>query len=508
MDILGLHVPRFTLSRRLHIPSGAAALCLLWVATGALAQTPAGPGNLVNALTTLTNEGVYKFDALEFDAAAANDAAYNALYPLCANSPATGAPTGNCTGTTALLFAKLRNLEDNANQFLGTGETAYSLRLSPEGLAAALRWTAPEEYAAQGSLATRFANSQASVLASRFSALRFASHSLSLADSDGSDIDINDVVAAANYGALGGGASGDIADATFGRLSIFANGSFGTGDKGPTTFEDAFSFDDTEASVGADYRLFSHWVVGVMAGHTERRVDFNSEQSIVDGKIRGNGQGALAYFQYDGDLFYMNGSVGLQHLSLGTVRRITYPSNNPDVPSVNDTSLSNTGSNTLTASSSAGMTLHWRGFAAEPYLNAQYMHVTINAFTEHSGEGFDFDVGEQHVTSTQLAAGLKLQYALLLPFGVIVPYAYGEYRHEFSDDTARLIDSTYAAVGNTVATGMDLPTDAAPNHYYIVGGGGTIVLKHGLQGFMQYYRVMDYANYTDHVVSGGLRWEF
>jgi hypothetical protein len=97
---------------------------------------------------------------------------------------------------------------------------------------------------------------------------------------------------------------------------------------------------------------------------------------------------------------------------------------------------------------------------------------------------------------------------LLLPFGVIVPYVYGEYRHEFSDDTSRLIDSTYAAVGGAVATGMDLPTDAAPNHYFIVGGGGTIVLKHGLQGFMQYYRVMDYANYTDHVVSGGLRWEF
>jgi outer membrane lipase/esterase len=486
-----------------------AALFLSCIATNALAQTPEqGPGNLVNALRTLTNEGVFRFDALEFDAAAANDAAYDTLFPLC-NAPAgaAAAPT-TCTGTTATLFAKLRNLEDNANQFLGTGETAYSLRLSPEGLAAALRWTAPEEYAAQGSLATRFANSQTSVLASRFSALRFAAHSLSLANSNGSDVDINDVVASANYGMLGGGASGDIADVSFGRLSVFANGSFGTGDKGPTTFEDAFSFDDTEASVGADYRLFSHWVVGLMAGHTERRVDFNSEQSIVDGKIRGNGQGLLGYFQYDGDLFYANGSLGEQHLSLGTIRRIIYPSNNPDVPPVYDTSYSDTGANTFTASGSGGATLHWRGFSAEPYLNVQYVRVTINAFTEHSGEGFDFNVGEQRFDSTQLAAGLKFQYALLLPFGVIVPYVYGEYRHEFSDDTSRLIDSTYAAVGGAVATGMDLPTDAAPNHYFIVGGGGTIVLKHGLQGFMQYYRVMDYANYTDHVVSGGLRWEF
>jgi hypothetical protein len=41
-----------------------------------------------------------------------------------------------------------------------------------------------------------------------------------------------------------------------------------------------------------------------------------------------------------------------------------------------------------------------------------------------------------------------------------------------------------------------------------VGGGGSLVVKHGLQGFLQYSRILDYANYTDHVVSGGIRWEF
>ncbi len=62
--------------------------------------------------------------------------------------------------------------------------------------------------------------------------------------------------------------------------------------------------------------------------------------------------------------------------------------------------------------------------------------------------------------------------------------------------------------GDGDTTGMNLPTDAAPTHYYVVGGGGSVVLKHGLQGFIQYIRVMQYANYTDHVVSGGVRWEF
>ena len=41
-----------------------------------------------------------------------------------------------------------------------------------------------------------------------------------------------------------------------------------------------------------------------------------------------------------------------------------------------------------------------------------------------------------------------------------------------------------------------------------MGAGGSIVLKFGLQAFAQYVRVLNYTNYTDHVFSGGFRWEF
>jgi outer membrane lipase/esterase len=475
------------------------ALSLLLWHVAALAQQQPAP-SLALMVTTLSSEGVYQFDALEYDSAVANDAAYRTLLPIC------GAPTSACSGATQTLFSRLRDLEANAGQLLGYGPSQYSLRLDPQGLAAALRWTAPEEFAAQGSMATRFANSQASTLNNRFAALRFTAGAFPVAQNEASSDD--GVLASNGYGMLGGGAGDDIADLSFGRLSIFANGSFGTGDKAPTTFEDAFSFDDTEASVGADYRLSGNWVIGVLAGHTEKRVDFNSELSVVDGALRGNGQGALLYAQFGGDPFYANGSIGLQHLSISTIRRITYPSNNPNIPAVDDTAYSDTGANTLTATLASGYVFHYRGLSAEPYLNGQYVKVGIDAFEEHSAEGFDFNVGEQNVHSAEIAAGLRFQYALLPPFGVILPYVYGEYRRELAD-TSRIVPSAYSAVPNSsFASGMDLPTDASPTHYYVVGGGGSVVLPHGLQGFVQYMQVFQYANYTDHVVSGGVRWEF
>lgn len=470
-----------------------------WVSqVQAQAQAPA----LVNMVNTLSANGVFQFDPLERAAAVANDNAYAKLLPICGQQ--AQAPATTCTGNKLTLFSRLRELEDNANELLGgRGETQYSLRLDPLGVSDALRWTAPEEYAAQGSMASKFVNSQASVLTSRFSALRFAAQGIPLADGVFMNPDGRGFAYALNGGALGGAAGAD--DSFFSRWSIFANGGFGSGDKAPTTLEDAFFFDSTEVSVGADVRLTNRVVVGVLLGHSEKRVDFDSARSIVDGAIRGNGQSLLAYAQYETDSAFVNLTVGWQHLSLSTRRRITYPSNNPDIASVDVTSYSNTGSRALIATLGGGYSFHYKGFTAEPYLNLQNTSTRISEFTEHSDDGFDIDTPSQTIQSLEGSAGVRAQYALLNPFGVIVPYVYGEYRHQFRD-ASRSIDSGYAGDGG--GTDFSLTTDPPVKHYYVVGAGGSIVLKHGLQGFMQYARVLDYTNYTDHTVSGGVRWEF
>lgn len=496
-----LSMPRTRACTRLlktGVPLGCALLAFLW-------HGSAHAQSLLDMVDTLTAQGVFKFDGLERAAAIANDNAYVKVRALCGVGAQTAVPT--CTGNTLTLFNRLRELEDNANELLNNrGETQFSLHLNPEDIGDALRWTAPEEYAAQGSMASKFVNSQASVLNNRFSALRFASQGIKLADEGGSGSwNANGFSYAYNGSARGGGASADTSDSFFSRLSIFANGGFGSGEKDPTTFEDAFFYDSTEVSAGADIRLTNRIVVGVLLGHTEKRVDFNAAKSIVDGSIRGNGQSAMAYFQFETDSAFVNLALGAQHLSLATRRRITYPSNNVDIPSIDVTSFSNTGSNALIATLGAGYSFHWRGLTAEPYLNVTNTHTKINAFTEHSDDGFDIYTPSQTIESLEGSVGVRTQYAILNRFGVVVPFVYAEARRQFRDNS-RNIASGYAGDGG--ATDFNLTTDDPVKHYYVVGGGGSIVLTHGLQGFIQYVRVLDYTNYTDHTVSGGVRWEF
>ncbi len=492
--------------RRSVATLGILSLAIFGWGSCALAQVvpPGQTPSLVTLVTTYTNEGIYTYNALDFAAAHANDAAYSDLLPKCAAAAAAAAAAATgCTGATLQLYDQLRALEDNANELLGRGQTTYSLRLNPSALAAALQWTAPEEYAAQGSMTTQFANSQATLLRNRFDAIHIAAMASRLA------YNVDDPSAAAwaaAYGALGGSAGADASSVSFGRFSAYVNYGFGSGEKNPTVFEDAFNFDSTEVSAGMDYRITDRLVVGLLAGHSERRVDFNSSESIVDGQIRGNGQSATLYLQYEADAAYVDGSVGQQHMTLNTVRKITYPSNNPLVPSVNETALSDAGANTTMATVATGYVFRYRAASIEPYLNAQYTHTIIGDFVETNTNGFDTNVSSQSILSTEGIAGLKLQYAFLPPFGVMVPYIYGEYRHQFSG-ASRTVASTYAADSSPTG-GFDIPTDSLPNNYYVVGGGGSIVVKHGLQAFAQYLRVLDYTNYTDHVFSAGFRWEF
>jgi outer membrane lipase/esterase len=467
----------------------------------ARAQTAPAGGSLVNLVTTMSNSGVFVYDALERQSALANDTAFVNLQSQCGNLQAP-----SCTGSTLNLFNRLRELEDNANELLDNGgEQQFSLHLDPSGVAETLRWTAPEEFAAQGSMASKFANSQTAVLTSRFAALRFASQGARLAQGGSAQPPNDGWSFQYNGNALGGAAGADAGGAAFSRWSAFVNTGYGSGSKDPTVLEDAFNFNSTEISVGADVRLTNRLVVGLLVGHSEKRVAFNSTQSVVDGAIHGNGQSALAYLQFEGDAVYLNVSVGSQHLSLATRRRITYPSNNPAVAPVDETSYSNTGATSWIATAGAGYTFHVRGFSADPYLNLESVSTHIAGFSEYNGNGFDLDTPAQSIPSLQAALGVKVTYAVLGPFGVVVPYAYGEARRQFRD-SSRTIGSTYTnGVGGT---DFELPTDEPTRHYYVVGGGGSVVLKHGLQGFLQYSRILDYTNYTYHVISGGLRWEF
>jgi uncharacterized protein YhjY with autotransporter beta-barrel domain len=464
------------------------------------------------------------FDSpIEQAAARANQAAYDQLTtpaganetPICPAS--TRVETGACTGTVFATFERTRELVETANELTGSGPTQFSLGLDQENLGFALRWTAAEELAAQGSSATQFSNSQLNSLASRISALRFGARGGRSGAYNAQRS--NGMWASNGSGALGGGASGDDSSIAT-RWSAFVDGSFGYGSKddtsrpfstsGSTGSEDGFDFDGQEVSAGADYRLTDAIVVGVLFGYTDRTIDFDSRVSIVDGRIDSKGQSVMAYALWENNRFYVSGSLGGQWLDYDLTRRITYPSLNPLVASIDVTALSDTSSTTLTSTLNAGVTFNARGFGFEPYVKLEYQDISIDGFTERGSTGFEFNYGKQDLKSFEGGAGFKLQYTITPRFGVIVPYLRGEFRKEFENDSRR-ISAVYAGLPSGGVTGTEnfnLATDQPDDEYVLGAAGASVVLPHGWQGFIQYQQVFDLDTFEDRAITGGIRLEF
>ena len=219
---------------------------------------------------------------------------------------------------------------------------------------------------------------------------------------------------------------------------------------------------------------------------------------------------SLFFALWESDRFYVSGSVGGQWLEYDLTRRITYPSLNPLVASVDVTTTSNTDSNTLMGTLNGGANFNFGGFTFEPYAKAEYQKVSVDDFIEQGASGFEFGYGEQDIKSFQLAAGVKLQYVFTPRFGVIVPYARAEFRKELENDP-RNISATYAsmpAASVTAAQDFNLATDEQDDQFIVVAGGFSVVFKHGLQGFLQYQQVLDLDTFSDRVIAGGMRLEF
>lgn len=448
---------------------------------------------------------------LEQAAAVANQSVYDQLISSGICNDEDPVPSGNCTGQVFLVFENVRELVHTSNELTRTGPTDFSLRLDIENLGFALRWTAGEELAAQGSSATQFSNNQIGALANRMSALRFGARGFRAAARGART---KSVLTAGMRQALGGGASAD-AENIASRWGGFIDGSFGYGDRDDTTygqgFEDAFDFDGQEVTAGVDYRFTDAFVLGVLGASTDKAIDFDSSLSIVDARLNSDGFGLIVYALWEKEDLHLNGSIGGQWLSHDLVRRITYPSFNPLVAPVDETARSDTDSTAITATFGLGYDVRWNAFTIEPFLRAEYQDIEIDGFTESGAHGFDFQYGDQVIKSFETGVGLKLQYVFTPSFGVVVPYLRGEYRYEFEDDS-RNISAVYAGVvslsSTTASDDFDLPTDEPDDDYYSVAAGFSVVLKHGLQGFVQYAEVLDLDLFTDHVITGGVRVEF
>jgi outer membrane autotransporter protein len=318
---------------------------------------------------------------------------------------------------------------------------------------------------------------------------------------------------------------------TYSRWGGFMDAAFGWGNREPSLQEDAFDFEGTEVTIGIDYRLRDWVTLGAILGYTDQEVDFDEAASsliVVDGGVKTSGISIMSFGVFGWGPIYGDFSIGYQTLDFDSDRRIKYPSLNPDLDGVNEQSLSESEADVLTATLGFGYALAIGAFSIDPYFTGTYRDSTIDQFAEAQSislsdggtANFNLIIAEQDFESLETRVGARLAYVFTPSFGTLVPMVDVSWHAELKDDP-RLIQATYGTLTSVQPSQLfNVFTEGRDSSWYtwslgissvILGGrqsapGGRI--RGGLHAWVKYTAVEQYEFYDQHLIAGGLRYEF
>ncbi|NND68415.1 MAG: autotransporter outer membrane beta-barrel domain-containing protein [Halioglobus sp.] len=398
----------------------------------------------------------------------------------------------------------------------GGSRGGFDLGLNNEQLAEAMQQLSGEEQVSKGRLATESSNGQFGNIGMRLDAIRAGAR----ATAGGLSVAMNGMP-------VSGGNAGD-EDSGWGW---FLNGAVGTGDRDATAGEDEYEYDSFGATLGFDYMYDSGFVAGIALGYSDYEVDFETTQSFVAGTdltstqsgggFEVDGYSISLYGIGDVGPISVDGLVSYGQSEYDTERIIDYrsaPGANTAII-VNRSMTGSTDSESLTIGLNASKVLDLGGVDLALSGGFSYLDLTVDGYTEKdraigmdtaAASGLALRYEDQDVESLQSAVGAQVSKVFWTGTGVILPFAKGEWRLEFENDSDA-IKTRYAAYDNEVrADGSDLivNSDDPDEDYFEVGIGVSAVFAQNIQAFIDYTTTVDLDDVSADLITIGIRGSF
>ena len=202
--------------------------------------------------------------------------------------------------------------------------------------------------------------------------------------------------------------------------------------------------------------------------------------------------------QEDKGIFRLYILNGLQRNSYDTRRNIVFSG-------FNAAATGDTNSNQGAASISGGYNFHHGGLSFGPYAKLNYIHVAVDGFEEGNAGAASLKIGSQSIASLTTNVGGQLSYAISRSWGVLLPNARLDWEHQHRDG-ARLISATFVA--DPVQTVFAIPTNDPDRDYFNLALGLSATFKAGRTAFVNYETVLGHSRLSNHLFTGGVRFEF
>lgn len=364
----------------------------------------------------------------------------------------------------------------------------------------ALRQLSPEEVTVQSSVGNSFSNQQVANVATRMSAVRRGVQSLSFSNLmfayDGQIIPLGYMLSSVFS------ANENDSDVPGGLLSnkwgVFANGNVSVGNRNATSREDGFEFDNFGLTVGADYRLRPNTFVGATIGFSKSEITIDES----GGDMSANGYSLGAYgSHYLNDKFYIDGVINLGTNNFDMQRNIRYDLGGN---SINRVAKSDTGGLQQGITVGGGYEYNEGALLITTYGRLSYTGVNIDGFTETGADELNMRIGKQSFDSLLSSIGAQLSYAHSARWGVLMPFIWFSWEHEYSGDSDT-ISAEFA--DDEFGSSFNINTDEQDANYFSSGQGVSAVLPRGMSVYIRMENIIGKDHYAITNISFGGRIE-
>ena len=248
-----------------------------------------------------------------------------------------------------------------------------------------------------------------------------------------------------------------------------------------------YNFTTGGVTLGADYRVCDHFVVGLTGGYANTGGDTHA------GRLGGCEWGKLgdSTFTYGGG-FYLNTLASGGYNSYDTHRN-----------ALGTIAQGSTDGAEFDGLISGGYDFHSGNWTVGPVVSAQYTYVSLNGFNE-AGSMAPLNINSQNQDSFRTLAGFKISSDWNIAGVKVTPMVTAGWQHEYLD-SAFALDSRFANGAGNVFTvdGPKLGRDSV-----VVNAGVNVQWTPRIGTYLYYYGELGRKNYEQNSVTGGVNLSF
>ncbi|HED34732.1 MAG TPA: autotransporter outer membrane beta-barrel domain-containing protein [Gammaproteobacteria bacterium] len=322
---------------------------------------------------------------------------------------------------------------------------------------------------------------------------------------------LSDMAALYANGRTGGGASADTAPTkntsenddgglNDNRLSAYISASTSDADQTETSTLAGYESSVASFLVGLDYRFSHNMFAGMAIKTLSGDIDLDKNTGTVD--VTNNSLSLYASY-YPSENTYLQTALTAGQGSFDITRRMDFTLNNIAFSEIAKSSPDGSG---YSFNLSGGYDYYFTGTGISTVtdITLGYASADIDEFDESGAQGFNLTVAEQSIESMTSKVGIQISKSISTPFGVILPEFGASWTHEFKADGEDIV----AAFTIDPANAFRFTTDERDSDFFVLSLATSVILSHGVMGYIQYEKVFDITDYDVGTLNIGARIEF